>query len=91
MAITYVNLPLPLVAPLCLVSLPTMNVHWLLVLSGDNCTYRCPVSLLITPQFQLAKFPFLDGEFVHVHFKLQWSWGSVSNSLVAIVGDGFKG
>ena len=27
--------------------------------------------LLITPKFQLAKFSFLDGEFVFVHFTLQ--------------------
>ena len=32
--------------------------------------------LLITPQFQVAKIPFLDGEFVPTHFMLQWSWGS---------------
>lgn len=32
------DLPSPLVAPLCLVSLPNINVHWLVVLSGGNCS-----------------------------------------------------
>ena len=95
------NLPSPLVAPLCLVSLPTINVHWLIVLSGGNCNDHWPISLLITPQFQLAKFPFLDGEFALVHFTLQRSWGSGEQLScggcdwscwnLCDCGDGFKG
>jgi hypothetical protein len=55
-----------------------MNVHWLLVLSGGNCSdqWVARLSLLIIVQLQLAKFMFLGGEYVHAHFMLQWRWGS---------------
>ena len=62
--------------PLCLILSPMMNVHWVLVPSGGNYSDQWPISLLITSQFQLPKFSFLNGEYVPVQFALQWSWGS---------------
>ena len=61
-----------------------MNVHWVLVPSGGNYSDQWPISLLITSQFQLPKFSFLNGSMYLRNLRYNGVGGVVNNGHVAI-------